>query len=178
MVSRSLWLWLIVSVLGLAMVTGCTREKPLVTPTPTATVAQVLATPSPTPTSTATPVAPEPTYYSVRPGDTAWAIANQFGVSLLDLVSANGLSDADSLQPGQRLLIPSGGEEGVGEGAATEMAAEPQSDPGRRRTHLVTEGDTLWSIALEYGTSVWQIATLNELDPEAILSLGQQLMIP
>ncbi len=179
---RSLWLWSVtVSVIGLAavaMVSGCTREKALITPTPAATVDQVLSTPSPTAAPTATPVPPEPIYHIVRSGDTAWGIAEQYGISLHDLVAANQLSDADSLQLGQKLIIPEGQGTGPGEEPVEERRADAEGEPGGPRAHIVAEGDTLWSIALEHDTTVEQLATLNELDPDAILSLGQQLLIP
>ena len=46
--------------------------------------------------------------YVVESGDTLSGIAEQFGVSVADIVDANGLTDeeADSLQIGQELIIP------------------------------------------------------------------------
>jgi D-gamma-glutamyl-meso-diaminopimelic acid endopeptidase CwlS len=168
-----------ISVVGLAMVSGCTREKPLATPTPTMAVGETAILPSPTPAPTATPVPPEPTYHTVSPGDTAWAIANQHGVALDDLVAANELSNADSLQPGQRLIIPEDQMILPGpEPDDRDESAMPQSRSGEGHIHIVADGDTLWSIALQYDTGVDQLATLNGVDPDAILSLGQELEIP
>ncbi len=42
----------------------------------------------------------------VEPGDTLWAIANRYGVSLQALMSANGITDANVIWAGQRLVIP------------------------------------------------------------------------
>ncbi|MGB4721567.1 MAG: LysM domain-containing protein, partial [Bacillota bacterium] len=42
----------------------------------------------------------------VEPGDTLWAIANRYGVSLQTLMSANGITDANVIWAGQRLVIP------------------------------------------------------------------------
>ncbi len=44
--------------------------------------------------------------YTVQPGDTLSAIAVTFGVSINDLMAANGLSDANTIFPGQELRIP------------------------------------------------------------------------
>jgi len=54
--------------------------------------------------------APAPTKsseYTVKAGDTPWAIARQFSVPFNKLMSANGISNAQSLQIGQKLRIPS-----------------------------------------------------------------------
>jgi LysM repeat protein len=174
----SMWLAAI-SVAGLAVVSGCTREKPLATPTPTMDVGEMAILPSPTPAPTATPVPPEPTYHTVSSGETAWAIANQYGVTLEDLIAANKLSNADSLQPGQRLIIPEDQIIPPGpEPDDSDEPAVPQSRSEEGLIHVVADGDTLWSIALQHDTGVDQLATLNGLDPDAILSLGQELEIP
>ena len=44
--------------------------------------------------------------YTVQLGDTLSAIAVTFGVSINDLMAANGLSDANTIFPGQELRIP------------------------------------------------------------------------
>jgi murein DD-endopeptidase MepM/ murein hydrolase activator NlpD len=44
--------------------------------------------------------------YVVQAGDTLIPIANRFGVSVAELIAANGIQDATRLQVGQRLVIP------------------------------------------------------------------------
>ena len=44
--------------------------------------------------------------YVVRRGDTLGKIAQNQGVSLTRLISANGLSRRSTIYPGQRLVIP------------------------------------------------------------------------
>lgn len=46
--------------------------------------------------------------YTVKAGDTPWAISRQFNVPFNKLMSANGISNAQSLQIGQKLRIPAG----------------------------------------------------------------------
>lgn len=43
--------------------------------------------------------------------------------------------------------------------------------------HTVSAGDTLISIALAYGVTLDHLLTLNELDPEALLQIGQRLLV-
>ena len=45
-------------------------------------------------------------YHEVRPGDTAWRIANSYGLEIDTLAKANQLASPSQLSVGQRLLIP------------------------------------------------------------------------
>lgn len=68
-------------------------------------------TPSPEPSPSPTPEpSPEPTpiEYVVQEGETVFDIAQAFGVSFLDLLAVNGLTEeeAELLQPGDVLIIP------------------------------------------------------------------------
>ena len=68
-------------------------------------------TPTPPPGTTPTPPPPPPagnTQYTVRPGDTLWAISVRFGVTVANLKAANGLV-SDLIFVGQVLTIPTGG---------------------------------------------------------------------
>ena len=163
---------------GLSLAAGCTRDRPLPTPTPTATVQVVPATPSPTAPPVITPDVPEVTYHTVQAGETLWDIANRYGVTMEALVAANELSDPDALEPGQRLVIPEAEDTGGEASATAEPTPGAEDEGGGQRTHTVGAGDTLWSIALEYGTTVDEIASLNDLDPEGVLTIGQELLIP
>lgn len=58
-------------------------------------------------------------------------------------------------------------------GSALNLA---QSD-GEDLVHAVGAGDTLISIAQAYGVTLDQLLTLNELDPEALLQIGQRLLV-
>ncbi len=84
-----------------------TSVPPLVTPsaeptaaaTPTSTLA-----PTPAPTPVPTPV-PQQTYV-VAEGDTLALIAQQFGTTVEELQSVNGIDDPDQINLGQVLVIP------------------------------------------------------------------------
>jgi LysM repeat protein len=79
---------------------------PTKTPTPTATPTKS-PTPTATPTATPTPTATtKPSSYIVVSGDTLTKIANRFGVTQTALMTANKITNANSIQVGQKLVIP------------------------------------------------------------------------
>lgn len=94
--------------------------------------------------------------YTVVSGDTLWSIANRYGTTVGEIKALNGLT-SDLLLIGQVLKIPSG--------------------QGTNISYTVVAGDTLWSIARRYGTTVDAIKRLNGLTGDEI-RVGQTLLIP
>jgi LysM repeat protein len=80
-------------------------DATVVPPAPT-TVSTLPTTPAPT--STPPAAAPAGTYV-IEPGDTLSVIAEQFGVTVEALSEANGITDVNSIRPGQELVIPATG---------------------------------------------------------------------
>lgn len=99
-------------------------------------------------------------YYIVKKGDTLWNIAKKFGISVNELKAANNLS-SNSLAIGQSLFIPN---------------QENENTPTSSVTYTVKSGDTLYSIARKYNTTVAKIKSLNNLTNNN-LSVGQTLKI-
>ncbi|MCS7222122.1 MAG: LysM peptidoglycan-binding domain-containing protein [Anaerolineae bacterium] len=102
----------------------------------------------------------------VRPGETLFSIAQRYGVTVDDLVRANGLTDADIIVVGQKLRIP---------GGDTDGESQSESEPG---VHIVQAGETLSSIAMQYGVTVEEIAQASGISVSSILHVGQKLTIP
>ena len=61
------------------------------------------------PLESTTTLTANPEFYTIQQGDTLSAIAASFGVTVADIVAANGLANADAIQAGQKLAIPSNG---------------------------------------------------------------------
>lgn len=68
------------------------------------------ASPTPRRAAPAPAAAANPGEHVVAAGETAWAIARRYDVSVQDLASWNGLPDDMSLRTGQRLLVPQPGQ--------------------------------------------------------------------
>ena len=94
--------------------------------------------------------------YQVKAGDTLYNIAKKYNISVNELKGLNDL-DSDELSVGQILKVPSG--------------------LSLVNTYIVGKGDTLYSIAKKFDTSVNKIKELNGLSNN-MLSVGQELIIP
>lgn len=103
------------------------------------------------------PLTPESTY-TVEKGDSLYSIAVKYGTTVDALKKANNLT-SNILSIGGVLKIPT--------------ALETETDI----TYTVKSGDSLYSIAREYNTTVDAIKNLNNLTSN-LLSIGQVLKIP
>lgn len=100
--------------------------------------------------------------HTVALGDTVAKIAEQYGTSVDAIASANELPNADVIYPGQDLVVET----------------DPTPAAVESRTHVVAEGETVWSIAQQYGLSADAIFENNTLPDGDLLSIGQELLIP
>jgi LysM repeat protein len=119
-----------VTVTVVLLLFGRVRSPGTAEPTPTLDIAAQVA--SAVPTATITPVPPPtPVTYTVRPGDTLFGIASELGVDVEDLMAANGLSNPDSLDIGQVLVVPQveGGAPAGEVGAPSTGQSEPTANP-------------------------------------------------
>ncbi len=66
------------------------------------------------PPATGGPVVPQPTEYTVRPGDFLRAIANRFDVTVDDILDANTIANPNVIFPGEVLTIPASSTENSG----------------------------------------------------------------
>lgn len=102
--------------------------------------------------------------YVVTAGDTLSSIAERFNVKWTDIAAANNIPAPYTIYRGQKLVIP-----GV---VATPTPAAPV------RTHTVQAGETLYSIAVQYGVTVRAIMEANSLNNPDLIRTGQELIIP
>ena len=98
-------------------------------------------------------------YYTVKSGDSLWSIANKYNTTVNELKSLNNLS-SNILQVGQILVLPSS-----------------TNDDNSGNTYTVKSGDSLWSIANKYNTTVNELKSLNNLSSD-VLQIGQVLSVP
>lgn len=98
--------------------------------------------------------------YVVSAGDTLWAIARKFNVSVDDIKALNNLS-SNNLSIGMVLKIP--------------LYSNKQNE--ETNVYVVKSGDSLWSIARMFNSTVDEIKSLNGLKSN-VLRIGQRLVVP
>ena len=96
--------------------------------------------------------------YIVQTGDTLSGIARRFGTTMEDLKAANAIADASRIIAGQVLLIPT-------------EADKPDE------LYEVQPGDTLFSIAAQFNTSIGILQQLNALGGETGIDVGQRIAV-
>jgi len=113
--------------------------------------------------------APSPSgVHIVQRGENLFRIALQYGMTTWTLAAANAIVNANHIYVGQRLVIP---------GRRDAPAPSPQPDPSAQ-TYTVRRGDTLSSIALQHGVSIWTLTQANGIRNPSFIYVGQVLRIP
>jgi len=108
--------------------------------------------------------------YTVKSGDSLWAIASKYGVSVAEIKSWNGLS-SDLIQPNQKLSVKA--KKTIVNKSGTTIN-KPSVGSG---TYVVKKNDTLWDIAVHYHVTVDDIKAYNKLSSYVIFP-NQKLKIP
>jgi spore germination protein len=91
--------------------------------------------------------------YIVKPGDTLWKIAQNYGVSVQYILQNNSISNPDNIRPGLALYIPA-------------------------MRHRIAQGESLWTIAQLYGVSLQDLIRANNITDPNNISPGTVLIIP
>jgi membrane-bound lytic murein transglycosylase D len=125
--------------------------------------------------ATAAPLYVHFDFHRVRRGETLSSIARHYKVSLSELRLANELKSS-RLRVNQTLMIP----RRTAPGLPSSPSTSARSAAGRGAaptTYRVRRGDTLFSIARQFSTTVAELKTANQLRSDRI-HIGDRLTVP
>jgi PKD repeat protein len=94
-------------------------------------------------------------YYTLKSYETLEKVSKKFNVPLNAILNLNNLQDKNSVMGGQRIKIPTAHD-----------------------SHIVKEGETLYSIAKENGIKRYELANYNRLAGSKVLKPGDMISIP
>lgn len=97
--------------------------------------------------------------YTVRKGNTLFGIANFFGTTVDKILKVNNIQDPNTIYVGQTIAVP----------------VDTEALDGF--VYVTRPGDTLWSIAQRFGTTVENIAKKNGMCNPNMLYPGTRLYI-
>lgn len=95
----------------------------------------------------------------VQRGETIYSIARAYGVDMDAILIRNNIVDPNRIRAGQTLVIPTG------------AVTVP-------RVHVVAAGETLYSLAIRYNTTVEALVATNSLGNANNIVVGQVLTLP
>lgn len=105
-------------------------------------------------------------YYTIRPGDSWWSIANRFGMDMYQLAQLNGMSINNVIHPGQKIKVK----------GTIKNGAKPVKNTNTS-SYLVKPGDSWWSIAAKHGLSMYALASRNGKTIYSVIHPGDRLTI-
>lgn len=106
-----------------------------------------------------------PIVHIVQPGENLFRIALRYGTTVDAIARANNVANPWYIYVGQRLIIP-----------GTDGGTPPPGSPGK--TYVVQPGDTLYSIAVRFNTTVQALVVANNLSSPNLIYVGQILNVP
>lgn len=109
--------------------------------------------------------------YTVKSGDTLYALSLHYGIGVSTIQKINNLSSTKIII-GQKILIPSFSETPEYQGN------KPDETLRFDGSYIVQKSDTLWSIALAYDVQVEQLAQENNMTINDVLRIGSNLKVP
>ena len=95
--------------------------------------------------------------YTVVPGDNLYTIAHNHNTTIENVLKFNKILNPNRIYPGQIIVIP--------------------LSPPEAIIYTVEPGDSLYTIAKRYGTSVSNLIQYNYLKSPYIIQPGQQLVV-
>ncbi len=152
-----------------------TIEPATTDPVPQQTVVSVSKEFEAQPETTTTPPNQKVDVHEVAAGQSLYAIAKQYDITVEDLLEWNGLRKNDPINPGQKLMVVA-----PFEMSSTDEYVESSVPPpsGNEANHIVEPDDTYYSISRKYGVEISELLKRNQLNVDIPIKPGQMLIVP
>jgi murein DD-endopeptidase MepM/ murein hydrolase activator NlpD len=123
-------------------------------------------------------------------GENVETLARRYGVPAAAILQTNGIANAASLRPGQRLVIPRYVHASAAPAPVTyvqppravdappRVAEVREPAQGRESVHVVQPGESLMSLSRHYGVSLSALARANHVQPFTKIGIGERVTIP
>ena len=105
-------------------------------------------------------------------GDTLWKLSVQYSASFSSILQRNGLNNSSVIYIGQKVVIPLTASSPVSQ---TPVDTKPSVT---YTSYFVKSGDTVWSIAENFGIPMTELFKVNGLNENSMLYINQKLSIP
>lgn len=129
------------------------------------------------PVQIATPDKDGKIFHVVQAGQSFWAIAVAYQVTIQDIETWNNITRDTPLQSGQRLFIPNKNTAGFATPTPRGMVVTQTPDTDGKIVHVVQPYQSLFTIGEAYHVSVDRILQLNGLQADVPLQIEQKLVI-
>ena len=106
-------------------------------------------------------------YYTIQSGDSVWAVANKYKISMDQFRQWNNIKN-DFIYPGQKVIVKKGSVQGV--------QVQNSSSQNNSKTYQVQSGDSVWGIADKFGITMDKLIQLNKIQNNFIYP-GQTLKV-
>ncbi len=124
--------------------------------------------------------------YKIRRGDSLHTIARKFRTTVAYLRDLNDIPRKKKLRAGSRIFVPDRSraqQRNQVAASTTTQELSPQSKPeilsdGDVKYYIVQNGDSLFSIAQKYNTSVQALKKINQIRRGRVLKVGIKLKLP
>ena len=113
----------------------------------------------------------------IEKGDTLYSLGRKYGVSVEEICAYNGITDSSKIKLGQKIKIPSINNDN-NEATQAQDTKSAETPAPSYTEYPVKPGDTLFSIARKYDTSVDEIRQANGMSASSTLKSGKILKIP
>lgn len=125
----------------------------------------------------ATPDAEGKIYHEVKSGQSFWAIAVAYQITIKDIETWNNISRDSGLQIGQKLFIPDENTEGYATPTPVGMFLASTPDADGKIVHMVQPYQTLLTISDAYKVNMDALLALNGWQVDWPLQIGQELLV-